>query len=199
MLETLADAVELQQALYEVLPLLHAAVRAISKLEAARRVDGCDKLTGLADQAGLYAAHNRMALQYPETPLIVLAADVDHLTQLNSTRSRLAGDAVVQEFALVLRELLRPEDVIAKMGGGLFVAILPGHVSLTRAMLVGERVRKAIEDNPWHQFCGDMRITASIGVASCTPGESLDEALMRAGIAVLECKRNGRNQVRSVR
>ena len=58
-------------------------------------------------------------------------------------------------------------------------------------------MRAAIEGHAWAALGDGLRVTASIGVAARAPGESLDVALVRAGAALQECKRGGRNQVRS--
>jgi len=104
---------------------------------------------------------------------------------------------VLQAFAGVLRTQSRPQDVLARAQGNLFVVALGGPVSTTRALLVAERLRAAIEGHAWGGVRSGLRVTACIGVAARAPGESLDEALARAGAALQECKRGGRNQVRS--
>jgi diguanylate cyclase (GGDEF)-like protein len=128
---------------------------------------------------------------------MVLAADVDHLRHVNDTWSHATGDAVLQACAGVLRAQSRPHDVIARAHDNLFVVALGGPVSTTRALLVAERLRAAIEDHAWDGVRAGLRVTASIGVAARAPGESLDDVLARAGTALHECKRAGRNQVRS--
>jgi diguanylate cyclase (GGDEF)-like protein len=128
---------------------------------------------------------------------MLIAVDVDHLRHVNDTWSRATGDAVLQAIAGVLRAQSRPQDVLARADGSLFVVALGGPVSTTRALLVAERLRAAIEGHAWAGLRGGLRVTASIGVAPRAPGESLDDALARAGAALQECKRNGRNQVRS--
>ena len=87
---------------------------------------GGDALTGLADRAP--TARRRCAgqcrLQYPDAPLMVLAVDVDHLRHVNDTWSHATGDAVLQAVAGVLRAQSRPQDVLARADGNLFVVAL---------------------------------------------------------------------------
>jgi diguanylate cyclase (GGDEF)-like protein len=181
---------------------LQAAGAALARLEA----DGADEvpangdgdsLTGLADRAQLATASAGLALQFPDAPLMLIAADVDHLRHVNDTWSRATGDAVLRAIAGVLRAQSRPQDVLARAEGGLFVIALGGPVSTTRALLVAERLRAAVEAHAWETLAAGLRVSASIGVAARAPGESLDDALARAGAALKECKRAGRNQVRS--
>jgi diguanylate cyclase (GGDEF)-like protein len=170
---------------------------ALADDETARAEGGGDALTGLADRAGLEVAGATLAGRYPDTPLMVLAADVDHLRHVNDTWSRATGDAVLRAVAGVLRAQSRPQDVLARADGSLFVVALGGPVSTTRAVLVAERLRAAIEAHAWDALGPGLRVTASIGVAARAPGESLDDVLARTAAALEECKRGGRNQVRA--
>jgi len=201
-LQARADPATQRQLMLQLPAALQAASAALSRLEAAGdpelRVDGgADALTGLADRSQLLAGAARLVARYPDTPLMVLAIDVDHLRHVNDTWSHATGDAVLQAFAGVLRTQSRPQDVLARAQGNLFVVALGGPVSTTRALLVAERLRAAIEGHAWGGVRSGLRVTACIGVAARAPGESLDEALARAGAALQECKRGGRNQVRS--
>ena len=201
-LHGVADRAAQRQALLQLPGALQAAALALTRLEASaadapRPEGGADALTGLADRAELEVAGAALALQYPDTPLMLLAVDVDHLRQVNDTWSHATGDAVLQAVARVLRAQSRPQDVLARADANLFVVALGGPVSTTRALLVAERLRAAIEGHAWMAVGSGLRVTASIGVAARAPGESLDAVLARAGAALQECKRGGRNQVRS--
>ena len=201
-LQGVTDCIAQRQALLQLPAALHAAALALTRLEASaddvpRPEGSADVLTGLADRAELDAAGTALALQYPGTPLMLLAIDVDHLSQVNDTWSHATGDAVLQAVARVLRAQSRPQDVLARADANLFVMALGGPVSTTRALLVAERLRAAIEGHAWMAVGSGLRVTASIGGAARAPGESLDAVLARAGAALQECKRGGRNQVRS--
>ena len=196
------DPAAQREALRQLAVPLQAAGVALARLDAggadaAPASGGVDPLTGLADRTQLATASAGLALQYPDAPLMLVAADVDHLRHVNDTWSRATGDAVLRAVAGVLRAQSRPQDVLARAEGGLFVVALGGPVSTTRALLVAERLRAAVEAHAWETLGTGLRVTASIGVAARAPGESLDDALARAGAALKECKRAGRNQVRS--
>lgn len=200
-LQALADPAAQREALRALPPALQALALALARLEAsadapARAAGGGDALTGLADRAELDAAAAALARRYPDTPLMVLGVDVDHLRHVNDARSQAIGDAVLRALAGVLRAQSRPHDVLARADANLFVVALGGPVSTTRALLVAERLRAAIEAHAWDAVQAGLRVTASIGVAARAPGEPLDDVLARAGAALRECKRGGRNQVR---
>ena len=202
-LPSLADRAAQRQALLQLPAALQSAGVALARLaatadDAPPSTGPGDALTGLADRAQLAAASAGLALQFPDAPLTLVAVDVDHLRHVNDTFSRATGDAVLQAVAQVLRAQSRPQDVLARADADLFVVALGGPVSTTRALLVAERLRAAIEGHAWDALAGGLRVTASVGVAPRAPGESLDDALARAGAALRECKRGGRNQVRSL-
>ena len=104
---------------------------------------------------------------------------------------------MLRAVAEVLRAQSRPQDVLARADGGQFVVALGGPVSTTRALLVAERLRAAIEGHDWAAVADGLRVTASLGVAARAPGEALDDVLARAAAALQDCKRGGRNQVRA--
>jgi diguanylate cyclase (GGDEF)-like protein len=199
--QALVDPAARRAALRALSPAVQALAHALARLEEsadapARAEGGGDALTGLADRAELDAAGAALARQHPDTPLMVLAVDVDHLRHVNDAWSQATGDAVLRALAGVLRAQSRPQDVLARADADLFVVALGGAVSTTRALLVAERLRAAIEAHAWDGVQAGLRVTASIGVAARAPGESLDDALARAAAALQECKRGGRNQVR---
>ena len=200
--QSLGDPDAQRRALLQLPATLQAASAALARLaacadDAVSHDTRGDALTGLADRAQLEAACAGLALQFPDAPLTLVAVDVDHLRHVNDHRSHATGDAVLRAVAEVLRAQSRPQDVLARDGGGGFVVALGGPVSTTRALLVAERLRAAIERHAWGALGDGLRVTASLGVAARAPGELLDEALARAGAALQECKRGGRNQVRS--
>lgn len=201
-LASLPDRPAQQAALLGLPAMLQAVGQALARLESAGAAPlpgdgGCDALTGLADRAQLDATCAALAVQYPDAPLMLICADVDHLHYINDTVSRATGDAVLRGVAEVLRAQSRPHDVLARLDGGRFVVALGSPVSTTRALMVAERLRAAVEARAWAALGEGLRVTASIGVAARAPGELLDDAIARAGDALRECKRGGRNQVRS--
>jgi diguanylate cyclase (GGDEF)-like protein len=155
-----------------------------------------DHFAGMADRRQLEA----FVAELPDATLTLLVVDVDRLQRINDGWSRDVGDAVLAQCVQLLRAQSRPRDILTRLDGAAFAAafvvIFSGPVSLTRATLVAERLRAAIERHDWSRVAAGLTVTASIGVAACAPGEALDAALVRADSALAECKRTGRNQVR---
>lgn len=157
-----------------------------------------DALTGLYNRRYLETHLEKQLRKNEETKkaLAVLMIDIDHFKPVNDTYGHKAGDDVLKIFACRLKDNLRSFDVVARLGGEEFVAILPD-VSEARAHMVAERLRRAIADEPFdvgHES-GPIRITTSIGgaIIGHEGYHSVHECLDRADKALYEAKEGGRN------
>lgn len=150
-----------------------------------------DTLTGVLNRDGwLTDGRKRFdhALGCGEA-LSVIYLDLDHFKQVNDVHGHAVGDGVLEAVAEVMRSHLRAEDVVARLGGEEFVALLPG-IAATRAHEIAERIRLAVQ-----ALEGPPAVTVSAGVYQATAGESLEHAMQRADLAMLQAKREGRNRV----
>ena len=126
----------------------------------------------------------------------LLMLDIDHFKKINDTYGHLSGDAVLGQFADLLREHSREVDTVARFGGEEFMIIAPESDG-NNAKLVGERIRKAIAGTAFILPDGrEIAITVSIGIA-CYPACADDEQTMidRADKALYLAKQEGRNRV----
>jgi diguanylate cyclase (GGDEF)-like protein/PAS domain S-box-containing protein len=131
-------------------------------------------------------------------PLALLMLDIDEFKNVNDTYGHEAGDMALQQVSAVLKASLRETDVLGRMGGEEFAALLP-NTSLEEAVLMAERVRQIIEDTSFETL-GEktlsIAITICIGVAAFTNELSgIDELLRNADAALYHAKNNGRNRV----
>lgn len=131
-----------------------------------------------------------------EKPLSFMILDLDHFKELNDTYGHDAGDIALQVFARVCTDTLREIDILGRLGGEEFAALLPETDSHS-AIEAAERLCKAIADTPISVSNNKvLRITVSIGVTSCIPeDQQLQDLLRRADSALYEAKHSGRNQV----
>lgn len=83
-----------------------------------------DLLTGLSNRAFLEETLARLTAGRQQ-PVTLVAADVDGLKRVNDMLGHAAGDALLQRAARVLRQAFRADDVVARVGGDGFVAVLP--------------------------------------------------------------------------
>jgi two-component system cell cycle response regulator len=132
-----------------------------------------------------------------QKPVSILYLDIDHFKQINDTYGHPAGDAVLKEVVARVMQNLRPQDLIVRLGGEEFAAVLP-EIEHQTAMNVGERLRASIAAQPFPSADGIMiPVTISIGVASAENelGEAPTRVLGRADDALLKAKQTGRNKV----
>jgi diguanylate cyclase (GGDEF)-like protein len=171
-------------------------------LEARARQAATDALTSLPNRRSFdrqFNAEFKRARRFGE-PLSVLLIDVDHFKQINDQHGHLVGDEVLRHLAATLRTRLpRQIDILARFGGEEFAVVLP-HTDRDAALLVAERLRTAVADNPMETSAGSQSFTISIGIGHLatragpeplTTHDLLDEA----DRCLYESKRQGRNRV----
>lgn len=160
-----------------------------------------DYLTGALARRALMERGQKLLsrLQEDGQPVAVLMADIDHFKHVNDRYGHSQGDAVLQEFVVIAREALRPEDLLGRMGGEEFAIVLP-RTSHEQALLVAQRLCERLRQ---HSFAlpgaGQMHITLSIGMHSVSAmgaQDYLESLLSKADEALYAAKNNGRNQVR---
>ncbi len=129
--------------------------------------------------------------------LTVLVIDLDHFKVINDQHGHLAGDDVLAAAARSIAAALRPGDLVGRLGGEEFGAVLLG-LNLHDAERAAERVRAHIarvrvrsDNGAW------ISITASVGVAELSVnGTSITELIAAADAAMYAAKAAGRNAVR---
>lgn len=135
-----------------------------------------------------------------ELPLSLVLLDIDRFKQVNDQHGHATGDAVLKQMVGLLRASVREADFVVRHGGDEFALLLP-QTGLEGAVLVAERIRQRILDNPWESPNGPLRITLSGGVASLIRDETNQELLRRADSALYQAKRGtgeadpGRNRI----
>jgi diguanylate cyclase (GGDEF)-like protein len=150
-----------------------------------------DALTGIANRR---AFTDRLERELPRCsahkPLALIVMDIDDFKGYNDTYGHAEGDVVLRQVADLVSRLLRPGDLVARYGGEEFCVLLPG-AGEEIGYIVSERIRKAIEGNPW-PF---RAITVSLGVTAATNLARNAEAMFSdADAALYASKRGGRNR-----
>ena len=156
-----------------------------------------DSLTGLYNRRYL-EVHLEKLIQQNERSnkaMGVIMMDIDHFKIVNDTHGHNAGDDVLKVFSQRIKDSLRSFDLVARLGGEEFIAILPD-VSEKRAHMVAERLRRSIADVPIPCSAegGALEITTSVGGAVIKDGEhTILEILDRVDKCLYEAKNAGRN------
>jgi diguanylate cyclase (GGDEF)-like protein/PAS domain S-box-containing protein len=157
-----------------------------------------DPLTGLANRRSLLSAFNRLVSPAVEqgTPVCIAVFDIDYFKRINDAFGHDAGDQVIQSFSNTLTSVVRTSDVVARVGGEEFVALLVG-VNIEQAHRVCERVRQEFGAKSF-SFANDrvIHVTVSAGLARITDaGSSLDAAVKMADVALYQAKDAGRDRL----
>lgn len=163
-----------------------------------------DFLTGLANR--------RHFLEQAETELSrikryggelsLIMFDIDHFKQFNDTYGHSVGDLVLQKIADISKQSLREIDIIGRLGGEEFIALLP-QTRRQHAIDAAERLRLAVANGEVRLENGTpVDFTASFGVVTVdtTPGQqteeiSIDSLLIEVDSAMYQAKQQGRNRV----
>jgi diguanylate cyclase (GGDEF)-like protein len=171
------------------LALDNAQVRA--RLEHQARTDS---LTGLFNHSVFY---ERLLASLQESsrtraPLAVLMLDIDDFKHVNDVHGHAVGDELLRFLAEALRVIVRPEDVICRLGGEEF-AVVMDDCDGEDAVRVAGRVQKRLEDV---DFPGIGRMTVSVGLA-LGPEHAMNprELAACAEAAMMTAKAQGKNQV----
>lgn len=134
-------------------------------------------------------------LQRYAQPLAVIMTDIDFFKHVNDSYGHAVGDLVLKAFATQLKENIRNIDFIARYGGEEFVLLLP-NADLPEAVAMAERMRAAIKSIRVNDY--PLSITASFGVISAQPNESMTAVLARADKAMYLSKTSGRDRVSKI-
>ena len=132
-------------------------------------------------------------------PLCAMMIDIDFFKRVNDTYGHAAGDEVLRDVALIIKDKLRESDIPSRYGGAEFAVLLP-HTKLDEAYVVGERLRKAVEETPIlinqeTDECQEINVTISMGLAEYDKIESGENLFERADKALYDAKSSGRNKV----
>ncbi len=186
--------------------LLGAAIflflRTRAKLEKTRArletIAVTDEMTGVFNRRHLFQRFEEEFQEHRRqgAEMGCILVDLDRLRSINETHGHRTGDAVLKEFARVMRGCIRVYDILGRYGGEEFMILLP-LTGLLHSMAFAERVRKTIErDFAVTEPSGEsVKLTISLGVSNLRVGDSsIDVIAKRAEEALLKAKESGRNR-----
>ena len=182
--------------------MLEGPAQALDNALRLRRTEALsvtDDLTQLYNSRYLNQVLRREAKRASRSgrPLSLLFLDLDGFKGINDTHGHLAGSQALVEAAVVIRRCARETDVVARFGGDEFALILPDTGS-EGAAAVGDRVRERLAAHAFLERNGlNLRLTASVGVATLPDVAGSAEELVRAAdMAMYQVKGSGKNGVR---
>ncbi|MCH8551357.1 MAG: diguanylate cyclase [Natronospirillum sp.] len=156
-----------------------------------------DALTGLFDHTHLFQRLQQEVVraERQDQPLTFIMIDLDRFKSVNDTWGHGAGDRILKNLSLLLRQRLRKTDIIGRYGGEEFAIIMPDTTVEAASQVIQELldafsdVRHAVENDDIRQF---ITCTFSAGLAQLQTEESLTDLSGRADQALYQAKADGR-------
>lgn len=184
------------QKLSKLSQLLVFPLRNAITYQQAKHSAQTDFLTGAGNRSALdtvLAREHELAQRHHHS-LSVLMLDLDHFKKINDQYGHPFGDQVLKRFVKQVQTVARTSDSIFRYGGEEFAVIL-SNTHLHGAIVIAERIRKAIQSLQFYTLHGnEVSVTVSIGAAALCPNETVDELLARADKYLYIAKSQGRNR-----
>ncbi|WP_158643358.1 sensor domain-containing diguanylate cyclase [Ketobacter alkanivorans] len=161
------------------------------------RLATTDPLTGIYNRRSFFeSAHKEMrrAVRYSQ-PFAILMMDIDNFKSVNDNYGHQFGDSVLRRYADIVQSLLREEDLMGRVGGEEFCALLVFSAE-QGGYVVAERIRKRWMDEVFELNEQQLSFSVSIGVSTLVDdSESIEDIIERADVGLYTAKRSGRNCV----
>ncbi len=164
--------------------------------ETIYRMTIVDGLTGIHNKRFLLDTLEREIprARRHQRPLGLVMFDIDHFKKINDTFGHLAGDFVLKELAQLVKNRLRPDDVLGRYGGEEFAVVLP-ETDLEGGRVIAEELRTLIEAHAFLFEQERIQVTCSLGVAIVDEDSDVLGFLKAADERLYAAKRGGRNRV----
>lgn len=159
------------------------------------RLAATDPVTGLFNKRYAEGALAQLVRDSQSDDLIaIMIADLDYLKWVNDTYGHLAGDAVLNAVAQAMRAVLRPDDLIARIGGDEFLIVLR-NCDGALAGTIAQRICQAVSESAAQSYAP---VTISVGVAVGPvqgSGATMETLYESADAALYAAKGAGRNRI----
>lgn len=204
------EEVRIAMSMGDYLSLALSNARLYSRMQRRAEID---QLSGVLTRRAFMESAEQIVDQafHARRPLCACILDVDHFKSINDTFGHPVGDQVIRRLGAAMRDSLRSNDMVGRIGGEEFCALL-AETTIVEGFEVAERLRHAIESTA---FAGiNRQVTASIGIAAVgdargerpqdesqdaeTPSRerlTIEQIIQRADIALYNAKESGRNRV----
>jgi diguanylate cyclase (GGDEF)-like protein/PAS domain S-box-containing protein len=149
--------------------------------QALQSIAYTDPMTGLPNHAGLLQWLEQVVAGSGELSASLLVIELDGLTAARENAGREATSTVIAEVGRRLRDTVRSEDVVARIGGGAFAVLAHGDDDDTDQLAA--RILSVIEQ-PIRIRAGIVDLTAGIGLVTVEPGLTVETLLVRGDVAV---------------
>jgi len=163
------------------------------RLDMASRTDS---LTGLFNRRHLEESAPQEHARYVRSGkrFSIVLCDIDFFKNVNDLYGHEAGDNLLRMIGQDIARAVRPYDILVRWGGEEFLLFLPS-TEPDLAAAIAERIRQDIRQRVYAYENHNLRLSATLGVATVQNGESVSEVIRRADAALYEGKRSGRDRV----
>lgn len=168
-----------------------------SALRVTKNIAHRDPLTNIFNRNYFFNELKAQSASAQKTSYCVMIMDIDHFKKVNDTWGHPVGDRVIKTVVSIIGKSIRPNDLLARVGGEEFGVLLT-ETDTESAKVLAERIRANVErltgDNP--EYAIPQKVTISIG-AVVTQGSALNpnEIYRMADNALYEAKETGRNKI----
>ncbi len=174
---------------------LYARLRAAERLQSMQRelvrLATTDPLSGLLNRRAFFERAQE-ACASVDGSLSVIMFDIDYFKRINDDFGHNIGDEVIRSVAN--ETMAEKNEIIGRLGGEEFAIVLRGR-TLAEAVETAERLRLNFDELCIKTDNKAIRFTCSFGVSEWRAGESIDDLLKRADLALYSAKKAGRNRV----
>ena len=178
-----------------LLARVRAALREKERLDLLEKWATTDPLTELLNRRYFFELADRELerswRQHSKISFIML--DIDYFKKINDQHGHLVGDQTLVSLSQLIKQQLRKVDFCCRFGGEEFVICLPD-TNIKHAHEVAERLRLAVESEPFQGENNTIKMSISLGIACNHEKESTQDTINRADDALYKAKENGRNQ-----
>jgi len=182
----------------ELESIRHSMVESFSRLEIEKQelymMARTDSLSGLANRNSLQEFLQRLIQdsQRNKKEFAFLFLDLDHFKAVNDSLGHNVGDELLRQIASSIKNIIRTNDFVARVGGDEFIVVLQEYKSLFELTYVIQRVQDSLA-NPWLIQTHPITISSSVGIAFYPKdGTDMISLMKHADIAMYEAKKKGR-------
>lgn len=168
-----------------------------SKLEAINAklkiMSEIDELTGLYNRRYvLRRLHETIISLSGDSKIGVIMIDIDHFKKINDSYGHGMGDKVLNKISQTLKENIRKDDIVGRIGGEEFLILMP-NITEKAILARAEILRQAVCDLEWDNK--KIQVTISGGVYLSSSSDNLDKILEQADLRLYQSKNQGRNRI----
>ncbi len=177
-----------------------AANRAQEELQVSyekiQKLARTDPLTGLSNRRDTLERIELEALRCERNKyeMAIILADIDNFKDFNDQHGHDCGDFVLVAVANSIENMLRRDDHVGRWGGEEFIIILPDTTKEKAAQVV-EIIRQNLTANNFTYKNNKHHVALTFGISMCNHSMNIDKAMKEADKAMLDGKKNGKNQV----